>query len=352
MVYTKYEWVDGELMTAEKLNNSQDLLLGAVDEKINETINKTINYKMVSLTLNINKDIETECFEKISSAGSTTALVVMSPITSATDPNPTMQSVDRITSAIQTANINGAPVTMLKPHLGTYDDFDRSTYNPSSYDMFFSNWTTHMLQYAKICNDNNVPILSIGCEQLLTTSNDYTDKWLSLITEIREQYPNLKLTYAMSRLEFTQLSHTEMFEYLDYIGMNVYPSYTDKEFTNDMTVYDLVGGWYQSRSNGVNFQSIVDILSETYNKPVLLTEIGGMPYVNVLNATYVGDGHYTISYDALAKYIEVSYYIAKNSKNIVGLSWWHGEFNGTFSLWKSGEVTASESMLQKMNNEV
>jgi len=58
MAYTKYEWVDGELITAEKLNTGQDLLINSVDEKVSDYL-KTINFSGFRVTdIGIEKTID------------------------------------------------------------------------------------------------------------------------------------------------------------------------------------------------------------------------------------------------------------------------------------------------------
>jgi len=343
MTYEKHNWESAEIISASKMNNIENGIFELSSQSLDKN---SLIYKMVSLTLNIDKEIDSDCFDKISNNNATISLIVMCSINNANDPNPIAQPSDRIQNTINVAKAHNANITMLKPHIGKYDSFDRYTYNPSDYQSFFNNWTNQMLEYARICDTNHIPILSIGCEQYLTTASKYTQNWMDMISKIKNAYPNIKIIYSMSRPEFTSMEHWGILPYLDFIGLNVYPSYTDMPYSNDFSIYDLIGGWYQSRTSGIDFQSIIDTMTEKYNKQILLTEIGGMPYVNVLNSTYIGDGHYNIFYDALAKFISVSFYIAKKNKNIVGLAWWHGEFDGTFSLWEKNNITSSESQLK------
>lgn len=308
---------------------------------------RKLDYKMIAATLTSYQDIDTDIFKKAAELKADIELVIMSPVTAISDSQPQVQPTVRIQATIDAVKTAGTSVKILKPHLGLYDDFDRAKYVPNDYDLFFATWKSHMLTYAGICDANDIPMLSIGCEQYANTAPEYLHYWRDLIAAIRHAYPNLKLIYAMSRLEFTAIEHMGMFAYIDYIGMNVYPALTDAPYSDDLTVQDVIGGWYQSRSNGVNIQQLIDYYSERYGKPVILTEVGAMPYLRAINTTYIGAGRYPVTYDALALFIHTIFYAVSHSDNVVGLAWWHGNVNDIFSFWDKAVVTTSEAALKE-----
>lgn len=262
-------------------------------------------------------------------------LVDMVNINDKNDYNPTPLSDGEIISAISDIQNAGKRVVMLKPHLGIgySDGFSRSDYVPSDHDMFFSNWKKILLNHAKICSDNSVPVLSLGCEQVDQFTDTYYNKWVDIVNAIRQAYPKVKLTIASN--SWRDKNSHKIFGLLDYIGCNWYPTYdyTHYEDESDMTwdISDtqvmLSGGGNMNRPNlsPVTEWSQLCGLVHDYHKPLWITEIGVVSKLNGLTSI-LPDGyddntsHY---YKPVAIAMQSAIPFLSSQEEVWGVSWWH-----------------------------
>ena len=179
-------------------------------------------------------EISDSALDHLGNIGATVTLCSMVNITSKMDSDPQLEE-DRINDTIVRIQAKDLKIDMLKPHLGVNwsDGFYRGEYVPDSNIDFFNNWKRILQKCATICDTHNIPILCIGCEQVQNTQAKFNDKWLEIIQELRQAHPNLLLTYAMAGEEHSKWQEREWMSQLDFIGMNVYPSYTSKEDEGD-----------------------------------------------------------------------------------------------------------------------
>lgn len=156
---------------------------------------------------------------------------------------------------------------MLKPHLWVNSGWRANIRFDSDADwnVWFTNYKTNMLHYAKLAEYAKVELFCIGTE-LRSTLKNKSDKWLELIDEIRQIYSG-KLTYASNWDDNSFYNNPKFWKAIDYIGIQAYyPLTTHKNPDLD----DIKKGWNRY---------IVDLkkLHKTYNKPIIFTELGYRP---------------------------------------------------------------------------
>lgn len=293
-----------------------------------------LQYKMVSVTGkgSMGKLALTDNeANHLNAIGAEACIVDMVNITSATDYNPQTSDLSYLQQTIDLLTKHNVPVKMLKPHLGVNwsDGFSRSQYQPDDIPTFFENWKKILLAYAKIADQNKIPILCIGCEQFQQSNDSNVGFWKELTSALRAVYPNLLLTYAFANAEFSDPNHLALCECLDIIGLNVYPTYVYTEDDNNVTLQDTMQSIAYSPA-GKQYYKIVDDISSRFHKNILLTEVGVMPLKGGLakalvdgfdKHTDINDPAYDYSISALV--METIFNTLAKDKNVIGFSWWH-----------------------------
>ena len=345
--------IDGNAKTADSANdpnavhNTGNEKVGGIKVYENSIYTRNqIPKKMISLTIASYISVPDSWLDTIKRVGASLALCVMVPVQSTTDSSPVPEDLSILTSFIERVQAKGIKIDMLKPHLGVTDNFSRKDYNPSSYDTFFGIWGNYLKNLADICTKNNIDTLCIGCEQFQNTQSIYTHYWLDIINSLHTNFSSVNLTYAFSLYEFKSDDNLSIAEYLDYVGLNVYPNLTSELYNDDMTVLNTASGWYSSPVDGFSFDMTISKIRDKYNKKIMITEVGATPYIYAINQSY-GKG-YPVSYDALALYIETIFYVVSRIENIIGIAWWHGEAGGPFTFWSETETTISETKMKEM----
>lgn len=285
-----------------------------------------LKYHSVSTSISPRMEISDSALDHLGNIGATVTLCSMVNITSKTDSDPQLEE-DRINDTIVRIQAKDLKIDMLKPHLGVNwsDGFYRGEYVPDSNIDFFNNWKRILQKCATICDTHNIPILCIGCEQVQNTQAKFNDKWLEIIRELRQAHPKLLLTYAMAGEEHSKWQEREWMSQLDFIGMNVYPSYSSKEDTGDnISVEEVIEVFYYDHS-GVDFGKRMHDIYRHFNKPIFITEVGVMPQVDGLVrliGKHTGETPQDFHVPALAMEAAFSGWM-KDLNFIVGFAWWH-----------------------------
>ncbi|GEP20599.1 hypothetical protein FC71_GL001302 [Latilactobacillus sakei subsp. carnosus DSM 15831] len=337
----------------ERLDNNDKLQqqVGAVAESVAKKIlQNKLTYKSVSATIyTATETVTDDQLNHINAVGADLTLVTMVTVNDAHDPNPVNQDTATISDVLTRAKNIGLKTTMLKPHIGLigqHDSFGRFNYDPSDYDAYFAKWQDLMLNYADICDKNNIPILCIGCEQQLCTDTRYLGMWQKIYDAIKLKYPDLIITYAMVLFEMEDFdNHGQIASVVDYIGLNIYPSYAPCEYDTTFKPEDLMTAWWHDYSQH-DFMTLIDRYAETYNKPIYITESGIMPYpdglarlISIYNGSTPNYGVQAVGYQALLEAI------ATNG-NIIGLTVW--SINAPFGYYDSAapaKITESQQIL-------
>ena len=345
--------IDGNAKTANSANdpnavhNTGNEEVGGIKVYENAIYSRNkIPKKMISLTIASYINVPDSWLDTIKRVGGSLSLVVMVPVQSTTDSSPVPEDLSTLINFIKRVQAKNIKIDMLKPHLGVTDNFSRKDYNPSNYDTFFGIWGSYLKKLADLCAKNNIDTLCIGCEQFQNTKSIHAKYWLGITNDLHAHYNGVHLTYAFSLHEFKSDDNLSIAEYLDYVGLNVYPNLTSELYNNNMTVSDTASGWYSSPVDGFSFDMTINKIRDKYNKKIMITEVGATPYTYAINQSY-GKG-YPVNYDALALYIETIFYVVSRIENIIGIAWWHGEADGPFTFWSESETTLSETKMKEM----
>ncbi|MDR7131377.1 hypothetical protein J2X69_003741 [Algoriphagus sp. 4150] len=176
------------------------------------------------------------------------------------------ESSDGIKATFDSSARHGI-MNMLKPHLWVRGSWPGEIAMKSEKDwlLWFENYGGFILDYAKMAEEHQIPMLCVGTELELTSAREAD--WRRVIAEIRKVYSG-KLIYAAN---FTEFEHVKFWDALDYIGIQAYFPLSSKA---DPKLSDLKAGWKKHLSK------IEKLVSES-KKPVIFTEIG---YCNTVDA--------------------------------------------------------------------
>jgi uncharacterized protein (TIGR03437 family) len=194
--------------------------------------------------------------------------------------SPTDAAVEQ---AIQELHSLGLKV-MLKPHVDVATGQWRGTINPgaANMDAWFASYTSFIVKYAQMAQAQGVEGLIIGTELAEMTGSANQSRWQAVINAIRSNYSGL-LTYAANATylgdEFTSVS---FWQWLDLIGLDGYVPLTDHA---DPKLAELVAAWRNDKS-GQNFFAAIQNLYDSYQKPVIFTEIGYVSAAGTNTAPY------------------------------------------------------------------
>jgi hypothetical protein len=146
---------------------------------------------------------------------------------------------------------------------------------PSDVASFFASYKAEIVHLATIAQEGGVATFAIGNEMGSLTGEQYRSYWTDIISSVREVYHG-DITYAAATDEASKVS---FWDEVDTIGVNTYPPLTSSETP---TVQDLINAWTDVPYDpywaaALDNKSPVDFLhslSEQYDKPLLMTEVG------------------------------------------------------------------------------
>ncbi len=157
---------------------------------------------------------------------------------------------------------------------------------PTDPDLFFENYTKYITHYAALGEQSGIELISIGSENDTLTQEDIslehpfnrTEKWRGVIQAARELYSG-QLTYSVSCLDENRCGPEliRFWDDLDVIGWEWYvPIASD--------AHEPVA---QMKENAERIiENHIKPLSERYQKPVILAEIGWEAYPGSCAHTY------------------------------------------------------------------
>ncbi len=178
-------------------------------------------------------------------------------------PNHTPNN-DSVKHVIALAHSLGLKV-LLKPMVDTLEEETTQPYpvvwrgeiQPS--DEWFDSYSNFINFFAEFAEENDVELLSVGCEFKATTHEK--EQWERVIAGVRERYSG-PITYAA---DWTNYKNIEWWDSVDYVGIDAY--FPLSIFNYDPTFEELKNAW-TSHANEI------EAWLSTVNKPVILTEIG------------------------------------------------------------------------------
>nr|WP_296698836.1 hypothetical protein [Algoriphagus sp.] len=158
-------------------------------------------------------------------------------------------------------------MNMLKPHLWVRGSWpgEIEMLNEKDWELWFDNYSSFILDYAKLAEELKMPMLCIGTE--LEKTSEREEDWRKVISQVRKVYTG-KLVYAAN---FTEFEKIKFWDELDYIGVQAYFPLAEK---HNPDLQELKSGWEKQLPK-------IEKVVRKYKKPVLFTEIG---YCNTVDA--------------------------------------------------------------------
>jgi len=174
---------------------------------------------------------------------------------------------------IQRIHKSGKKVSLMPQLLVTDKEYEANL-KPQNKALWFASYSEALLHFAQLAETNKVELFSIGNEftsMFLDGAND--TEWNEIIDSVEEIYHGkltVKLNCWYKQTQFDNLLKLSWFQKLDYLGVAAYFDLTDKM---DPTEEDLKKAWFNSRQ-GINFVKELATLFESYQKPIIFSEIG------------------------------------------------------------------------------
>ncbi len=175
-------------------------------------------------------------------------------------PNGDTPTDEALVHAIKSCHKIGLRV-MLKPHVDPRTDEARVNIMPS--EDWFDSYDKFMVRYAKLAQENNVELFSVGTELEATTFETWTPRWNQVIDKVKEVYKGY-LTYSANWTEYTEVP---FWDRMDFIGIDAYFPLTSKD---NPTVEELTAAWNEKADEIEKWMKEKGLTE----KGVILTEIG------------------------------------------------------------------------------
>lgn len=213
-------------------------------------------------------------------------------------------SLTDVGRAIEVAKAAGLDV-LLKPQVAVrdaaFDQYNGASWinmvNPdltiSNPAAFFASYKAHLLDYARLAEQHQVEMLSIGNEMVAATKPQFTGYWTDIIEAVRGVYHG-KLIYAalapvMTEGMTNEITQIGFWDKLDLAGFDVYPTLTK---ATDPTVAELAAGWRSAEIFGQqqDYAAFLDRMAAVVGKPVVFVETGLPSFNGASNRQATSDG--------------------------------------------------------------
>jgi hypothetical protein len=245
------------------------------------------------------------------------------------DSNPGMVTDDEIRRAISLARQNNLKV-ILKPMVEVRDgtwrawikfETEEGKDDKRAWDKWWADFRQFLLHYAKIAEQMNCEVFSLGCE--MGSTEKHEDRWRSLIAKIRKVYSGA-ITYDTNHGEETRLKWWDAIDIISISGY--YPIGTGKiplavEDPNTVppsenTVESLKLSWKPIRER-------LRRISKKHDRPILLIEIGVCSARNCSSAPWTHpDPNLFYDADEQSKYYQATIETFWDEPWFIGFAWW------------------------------
>ena len=217
---------------------------------------------------------------------------------------------DKLADLIQHAKSKGLrvilmPIVLLDNPVGNEW---RGTLKPEYWPDWFKSYTSMMIHFAWIAEQNKVDVLSVGSE--LVSSEREKGEWKKLIRAVREVFHG-QLTYSANWDHYTSIP---FWQDLDLIGMN---SYYKLGEDRNVTVDEIVRRWKDIQKDLIAFQQKV-------GKPLLFLEVGWCSLSNAADEPW----------DYTKTELDVDLDLQKRLYEGYFQSWYRNPALGGFIIWE------------------
>jgi hypothetical protein len=175
---------------------------------------------------------------------------------------PFAKNVEDVRAAVAQAHARGLRV-MLVPHLWVESGEWRAKIDPGSgagWDAWAKSYGAFVKGWAKVAEQSRVDLFSAGVELRSWVTTPRAPSFVDLLREIRAIYKGL-VTYSAN---WDDVADTVVLGELDVVGVNAFYPLADKDGARFEALLE----------GGRRVREKVAALAETWQKPVLFTEIG------------------------------------------------------------------------------
>ncbi len=176
--------------------------------------------------------------------------------------SPFPENRKNVLHAIEQAHARGLKV-FLVPHLWVESGEWRALIDPGSeegWSRWMEAYRAFLLTWAEVAREGGVEMLSIGVELRSWVTTPRASGMIAIIEEVRKVYPGL-LTYSAN---WDDVGDTAILAALDVIGINAFYPLAEREGA----------GIEELGAGGKKVAAGLESLSRSFQKPVVLTEIG------------------------------------------------------------------------------
>ena len=206
---------------------------------------------------------------------------------------------------------------MLKPHIDLSNDPDHdrasigSDFSDADWATWFASYTSFIGHYATLAAATDCEQFSVGCELNATVAHEAA--WRQVIADVRTAYHG-SLTYAANLYTDspTNPHNVQFWDALDLIGLDMYPTLSDKL---EPTVADLVAGW------GPVYTRLAE-LHARWNKPLIFTEIGIRSVAGAARSPGLWQGAGAVDPVVQANWYQAALQTFAAHSFMAGLFWW------------------------------
>lgn len=224
--------------------------------------------------------------------------------------------------------VMGWDVTIRMHNHGNYKG-EEGLKEPANVMLWFENYNELVQRIGLIAQEYGQEYFIISNEMVhLTTQTHQKKYWSEMISGLKEK--GLKVGCSISIDELTVNDGLQLWDELDFYGLNLYPSLTSKDKQWAKNNYkELCKSFY---TRDFNIVAILDEISSKNNKPIWITEFGCMnSNLGLSLPSYWGDN--TEKDEEVQKiYVKVAFEMFKYISTIDVLTLWCGNLEDGFSL--------------------
>ena len=223
---------------------------------------------------------------------------------------PNDASVERI---IGRAHDLGLKV-MLKPHVDLANDSAHyrgeigPAFTAADWTAWFASYRPFILHYAEMAARTKCEMFCVGCE--LGTTAAHASEWREIVAAVKGVYTG-PLVYADNQVEDAP-NTVAWWDAVDFIGQDAYPTLTQ---VGQPSVDDLLSGW-------TSFRDKLRQLSEKWDKPLILTEIGCRSILGGAQNPWDWQRQGPVDLDVQRNFYEAALRAVADQSWLRGIYWW------------------------------
>lgn len=200
--------------------------------------------------------------------------------------------------------------SMLKPQLWVHGAWlgDVNMQTEADWDAFFQHYESWITHYALMAEMYEMDLFCVGVE-FVKASQHRPEAWKQMVRRLRHIYQG-PFTYAANWGE--EFERTSIWSELDYIGIDCYYPLSEEENPSDQTLRQ-------------NFESVLDKVeqvAQTYQKPVIFTEIGFRSVRAAWKQPHEAEGDKAMSLDCQYRCYRAVAEALEDESWYKGIFWW------------------------------